>query len=70
MTVLGFERFGNAEITTVGTELMHCIRKGPFRLCKLRRKDASAPAAWNAVPATRQDMEGTALASLWLQASG
>src|SRR5450755_2035600 len=48
--MLGFKRFRNAAITIAGIELLRRILKGQFNLGKLRLKDSSAPAAWNAVP--------------------
>lgn len=48
-TMLGFKTFRNAAIAIAGIELMHCIRKGQFNLGKLRLKDTSSPAVWNAV---------------------
>ncbi len=47
--MLGFKRFKTAAITIAGIELMHRIRKGQFTLGRLRLKDRSAPAIWNAV---------------------
>ena len=47
--MLGFKVFSNAAITIAGVELMRRIRKGQFNLGKLRIKEASAPAVWNAV---------------------
>ena len=47
--MLGFKRFRNAATTLAGIELMHRIRKGQFGLNRLRLKDTSTPAVWNAV---------------------
>jgi hypothetical protein len=47
--MLGLKRFRNAAITIAGVELMHRIRKGQFRLDRLRIKDGRAPEIWNAV---------------------
>src|SRR5208283_2249028 len=46
---LGLKRFRSASITIAGIELMHRIRKGQFKLGKLRIQDNRAPAVWNAV---------------------
>jgi transposase-like protein len=48
-SMLGFKRFRNASITIAGIELMHRIRKGQFKLGRLRIKDNRAPEIWNAV---------------------
>ena len=45
--MLGFKRFRRAATTIAGIELMHRIRKGQFKLGKLRVK--TAPEIWNAV---------------------
>jgi transposase-like protein len=47
--MLGFKLFRRASITIAGIELMHRIRKGQFRLGKLRIKGNLAPEIWNAV---------------------
>lgn len=47
--MLGLKRFRCASITIAGIELMHRIRKGQFKLGKLRIKDNRAPEIWNAV---------------------
>jgi transposase-like protein len=47
--MLGFKRFRRAATTIVGIELMHRIRKGQFKLGKLRVKNKTAPETWNAV---------------------
>jgi transposase-like protein len=47
--MLGFKRFRRASITIAGIELMHRIRKGQFKLRRLRIKDNQAPKLWNAV---------------------
>ena len=51
--MLGFKVFSNAAITIAGVDLMRRIRKGQFNLGKLRIKEASAPAVWNAVLSTQ-----------------
>jgi transposase-like protein len=47
--MLGFKRFRNAVSTLAGIELVHRIRKGQFDLAKLRLKDTTTPAVWDAV---------------------
>jgi transposase-like protein len=47
--MLGFKRFRSAAATIAGIELLRRIRKGQFNLGKLRFKDRSTPAVWNAV---------------------
>ena len=47
--MLGMKRFRSASITIAGIELMHRIRKGQFTLGRLRIKDNTALAVWNAV---------------------
>ena len=47
--MLGLKRFRNASITNAGVELMHRIRKGQFKLGRLRIKKNRAPEIWNAV---------------------
>src|ERR1700686_2341569 len=47
--MLGFKRFRTAAITIAGIELLRRIHKGQFNLGKLRLKDRSTPAVWNAV---------------------
>jgi transposase-like protein len=47
--MLGLKRFRCASITIAGIELTHRIRKGQFKLGKLRIKDKTAPEIWNAV---------------------
>jgi len=47
--MLGLMRFRSASITIAGIELIHRIRKGQFKLGKLRIKDNRAPEIWNAV---------------------
>ena len=42
-------RFRRAATTIAGIELMHRIRKGQFKLGKLRVKNKTAPEIWNAV---------------------
>ena len=48
--MLGLKRFRRAATTIAGIELMHRIRKGQFRLGKLRIEDKTVPEIWNAVP--------------------
>jgi transposase-like protein len=47
--MLGLKRFRSASITIAGIELMHRIRKGQFKLGKLRIKNKTAPEIWTAV---------------------
>jgi transposase-like protein len=47
--MLGLKRFRSASIIIAGIELIHRIRKGQFRLGRLRIKGSRAPAIWNAV---------------------
>jgi transposase-like protein len=47
--MLGLKRFRNASITITGIELIHRIRKGQFRLGKLRVNGKTMPEIWNAV---------------------
>jgi transposase-like protein len=47
--MLGFKHFWRATTTIAGIELMHRIRKGQFKLGKLRVKSKTAPEIWNAV---------------------
>ena len=47
--MLGFKWFRTAAITIAGMELLRRIHKGQFNLGRLRLKDRSAPALWNAV---------------------
>jgi transposase-like protein len=47
--MLSFKHFRRAATTIAGVELMHRIRKGQFKLEKLRIKDKTAPEIWNAV---------------------
>jgi hypothetical protein len=53
--MLGLKRFRCASITIAGIELTHRIRKGQFKLGKLRIKDKTAPEIWNAVLAAWPD---------------
>ena len=46
---LGFKHFRRAATTITGIELMHRIRKGNFRLDKLRIKSKTMPEIWNTV---------------------
>ena len=47
--MLGLKHFRRAATTIAGIELMHRIRKGQFKLDKLRVKNKTAPEIWNAV---------------------
>src|ERR1700722_9743423 len=47
--MLGLKHFRRAATTIAGIELMHWIRKGQFKLDKLRVKHKTAPEIWNAV---------------------
>jgi transposase-like protein len=47
--ILGFKWFRTAEIVIAGVELLRRIYKGQFNLGRLRLKDRSTPAVWNAV---------------------
>jgi hypothetical protein len=47
--MLGLKRFRCASIAIAGVELMHRIRKGQFKLGKLRIEGGTAPEIWNAV---------------------
>ena len=47
--MLGLKRFRSASITIAGIELMHRIRKGQFKLGRLRIKQNREPEIWNAV---------------------
>ena len=47
--MLGFKSFSSAAITIAGVELLRRIHKGQFSLSRLRLKDHTAPALWNAV---------------------
>jgi transposase-like protein len=47
--MLGFKRFRTAGITISGIELLRRIHKGQFNLGRLRLKDRSTRAVWNAV---------------------
>ena len=47
--MLGFKRFRTAAITIAGVELLRRIPKGQFDLGRLRLKERSVPAVWNAV---------------------
>jgi transposase-like protein len=47
--MLGFKRFRTAAVTIAGIELLRRIHKGQFNLGRLRLKDRSTPAVWNAV---------------------
>jgi hypothetical protein len=47
--MLGLKRFRSAAITIAGIELMHRIRKGQFRLGRLRVKENRTPEIWDAV---------------------
>jgi transposase-like protein len=47
--MLELKRFRSARITISGIELMHRIRKGQFKIGKLRIKGKTTPEIWNAV---------------------
>ena len=47
--MLGFKQFRTAAIAIAGIELLRRIHKGQFNLDRLRLKDRSTPAVWNAV---------------------
>jgi len=47
--MLGFKNFSSAAVTIAGVELLRRIHKGQFSLSRLRLKDQTAPALWNAV---------------------
>jgi transposase-like protein len=47
--MLGFKQFRTAAVTIAGIELLRRIHKGQFNLGRLRLKDRSMPAVWNAV---------------------
>jgi transposase-like protein len=47
--MLGFKNFRRAATTIAGIELIHRIRKGQFKLGKLRIKDKIVLEIWNAV---------------------
>jgi IS6 family transposase len=47
--ILGFKWFSTAAIVIAGIELVRRIHKGQFNLGRLRLKDRSTPAVWNAV---------------------
>jgi transposase-like protein len=47
--MLGFKWFRTAAVTIAGIELLHRIHKGQFNLGRLRLKDRSTAAVWNAV---------------------
>ena len=47
--MLGFKWFRTAKIVIAGIELLRRIHKGQFNLGRLRLKDRSTPAVWNAV---------------------
>jgi transposase-like protein len=47
--MLGLKHFRRAATTIAGIELMHRIRKGQFKLDKLRVKHKTAPEIWKAV---------------------
>ena len=51
--MLGFKRFRTAAVTIAGIELLRRIHKGQFNLGRLRLKDRSTPAVWNAVLAAQ-----------------
>ena len=47
--MLGFKWFRTAAVTIAGIELLRRIHKGQFNLGRLRLKDRSTTAVWNAV---------------------
>ena len=47
--MLCFKWFTTASVVIVGIELLRRINKGQFNLGRLRLKDRSTPAVWNAV---------------------
>jgi hypothetical protein len=47
--MLGLKRVRSASITIAGIELINRVRKGQFKLGRLRIKDNRAPEIWNAV---------------------
>ena len=47
--MLGYKRLSTAAITIAGVELQRRIHKNQFNLGRLRLKDRSVPAVWNAV---------------------
>jgi len=47
--MLGLKRFRSASVAIAGIELIHRVRKGQFKLGKLRIKANTAPEIWNAV---------------------
>ena len=47
--MLGFKWFTTASVVIVGIELLRRINKGQLNLGRLRLKDRSMPAVWNAV---------------------
>ena len=47
--MLGFKDFDLAAITIAEIELLHRMRKGQFKLGRLRHQGQTAPAIWNAV---------------------
>lgn len=49
LPMLGFENFSSAATTLAGVELLRRIHKDQFSLSRLRLKDKTAPALWNAV---------------------
>ena len=51
--MLGFKWFRTAAVTIAGIELLRRIHKKQFNLGKLRLKDGSTPAVWDAVLAAR-----------------
>jgi transposase-like protein len=46
--MLGFKRLRTAAVTIAGVELLRRIHKGQFSLTRVRLKDRSASAIWNA----------------------
>ena len=50
--MLGFKRFRAAAVVIAGIELVRRIHKSQFNLGRLRLKDRSTSAVWNALLAT------------------
>jgi transposase-like protein len=49
--MLGFKRFDHAAITLSGIELAEKIKKGQFKIGKLRNRKATMSEQWSAAPA-------------------
>ena len=52
VAMLGFKRFDTATVTISGIELAEKIKKAQFKIGRLARRSASAPAIWAAVLAS------------------